>query len=563
LNDSFPPASPSLPRTFRWRGAAGWGWQLALVVVAWLYLCALHWDNDGLWFQGDAARHAANGLFWKDFLTSGSLDPKGYALSYYARYPVINPTAYPPVFYLLEGMLFGLLGPSPYVAKGLVLLFALLAALYMTAWLRRWVRPEAGVAGAILILLSGMVPWAHVIMLNVPAMALGLAGLYHARCWLESPPASPHGRHLYAAAGLMVLAVLTYVTAGVVVIITLAWLVVLRRWRLLWQPRTLLTGLLAALLLLPWAWVIWYGAPTHLTWAAPRPGKAWSASAWGYYLHRLPELVDPYVLALAAVGLGAGLARRRWREDTLLLGTWVAVCYIVFSLMNAKETRYLLLAVPPLLCLGARGLLAAVSLVEAAAKPPAAVRRLAVPAALGAWLLAQAALAFGVRLPSMQGFREVVAFVEQVAPAEAVFYDGYHNGVFSFHVQAGDPDYRRRVVLGSKLLYATGLHERFRLEEFVASPGEVVEVLRTRGGCRWLAVEVSRPSERVAASRLLREAVQGPEFELVRSFLVAGLDVQRVDLYRLELPLQTPDGVELPFPILGKQTRYTAQPIQR
>ena len=43
---------------------------------------------------------------------------------------------YPPTFYWLEGGLYALLGPSPFVAKGLVLAFALLAGVYTLAWLR-------------------------------------------------------------------------------------------------------------------------------------------------------------------------------------------------------------------------------------------------------------------------------------------------------------------------------------------------------------------------------------------------------------------------------------------
>ena len=64
---------------------------------------SLQLDNDGLWFQGDSPRHAINGFFWIDFLREVTLEAKDYALSYYARYPAIDPASRPPVFYLLEG----------------------------------------------------------------------------------------------------------------------------------------------------------------------------------------------------------------------------------------------------------------------------------------------------------------------------------------------------------------------------------------------------------------------------------------------------------------------------
>ena len=93
-----------------WRGGRSAVWQVAGVVIAWLYVAVLQMGNDGLWFQGDAPRHAANGLFWWDFLTSLPVNPIEFSLRYYARYPVINPASYPPVFYILEGTAFSVFG---------------------------------------------------------------------------------------------------------------------------------------------------------------------------------------------------------------------------------------------------------------------------------------------------------------------------------------------------------------------------------------------------------------------------------------------------------------------
>src|SRR5207248_10317959 len=118
--------------------------QVGVLFVIWLYVVSLHITNDGLWYQGDAPRHAANGLFWKDFIARFPVNPFDFAVSYFLRYPVITPTVYPPGFYLLEAAAFSLLGPSPFVAKGLVLLFALVAGLYLMVWLRHWVSVAPG-----------------------------------------------------------------------------------------------------------------------------------------------------------------------------------------------------------------------------------------------------------------------------------------------------------------------------------------------------------------------------------------------------------------------------------
>ena len=119
-----------VPASLQWREGRCPFWQVLGVFLAWLYVVLLHLANDGLWYQGDASRHAANCLFWWDFLSRFPVSPFDFALRYYARYPVISPTAYPPVFYLLEGAVFRVFGASPFVAKGVVLAFALGAGLY-------------------------------------------------------------------------------------------------------------------------------------------------------------------------------------------------------------------------------------------------------------------------------------------------------------------------------------------------------------------------------------------------------------------------------------------------
>src|SRR5215471_3483680 len=121
------PGAGSLRLTdrFSWQEGKSLTWQVAGLLLVCGYVFWLHWDNDGLWFQGDSPRHAANGLFWWDFLTSLPVNPKEFALSYYARYPVIHPTTYPPLFYIVEGLSFFLFGASPYVAKALVSIFTL------------------------------------------------------------------------------------------------------------------------------------------------------------------------------------------------------------------------------------------------------------------------------------------------------------------------------------------------------------------------------------------------------------------------------------------------------
>jgi 4-amino-4-deoxy-L-arabinose transferase-like glycosyltransferase len=547
----------NLARACQWFLLRPLAYQVLIVLLAWTYLCLLHWNNDGLWFQGDAPRHAANGLFWKDYLQSFSLDPKGYALSYYARYPSISLTTYPPAFHLLEAGAFGFFGPSPYVAKGLVLCFALLAGLYTTAWLRRWVAPEAGWAGALVLLLPGVIAYAHAVLPNVAAFALSVGALYHVHRWLDSPGS----RHIYWAAALSVLAVGTYFPAGAIAFIGLAWLMALRRWEALRRPQTFVVAALCVLLVLPSLWIVFRWTPGYMS--ANLSADPWELSKWLYYLRNLDQLFNPYLLALAGLGAVTGLWDPRWRRETGLLLLWAGISYLLFSLLRAQHSRYLLPLSTVLVCLCAMALLTLARWLAQLAHGRQGAIQAAATASISAVLVIQLWLAPRVHVPSLHGFQEVTAFLAEKAPDEPVLYDGFYNNVFTFYLQAGDPDYRRRVVRGDKLLYASALFQTVNVREFVSSPAEVVEVLRTRGGCRWLAIEGGDFPVWVPAAQWLRKVVTGPDFELVRSFPITGAGVNRVDLYRFLVPIQQSAEVDLPFPIMGSDAHQRVKPISR
>jgi hypothetical protein len=537
--------------------------QLGVVLLAWVFVASLGWRNDGLWFQGDAPRHAANSLFWKEFLLSGSLDPKDFALRYYARYPVISPVNYPPLFYILAGALFAASYPSPYAAKVLVLLFALFAAFYMLAWLRRWIDARTGWAAALLLLTPGFVLWSNAVMLNVPAAALSLAALYHAKRWMETPPGPPARRQLYTAAAFSVAATLTHFIAGILVFMILAWIVCLRQWDKLRDFRTVFAALISGSLLLPFYYVAQKWAPLYTHFVTRSLQKIGPGTDWTFYPKVLPDLAGPVPLALGLLGLAAGVANRRWRRETGLLAVLLLVNYLALSLIIAKDARYGLLFCLPVVCFCAMAVRAAA---EWLGKAFMSSDR-AASAATGVFAIAlcvgQAWPAARTPVPRLEGLKDVVDYTERVAPAEPVFYDGYYHNVFAFYLQAGDPRYQRRVVLGAKLLYASAINPMERYRSFAHSPEDVVRLLQTRGGCRWLVIEQSRQSRKIPAAVLLRQAVQSPQFELIRSFPASGPGLERIDVYRFRMDIEPVDEVDLPFPILGRDTRFNVRPIER
>ena len=110
----------------------------------------------------------------------------------------------------------------------------------------------------------------------------------------------------------------------------------------------------------------------------------------------------------------------------------------------------------------------------------------------------QAWLAAHYPNPAISGHRELASFFAEIAPDEAVLYDGYYDGVFTYFVRAGDEKFRRRVVLGNKLLYSTAMRMSGPKQVFAQTKDEILEMLQTRGGARWLALEIGIEDHEIA-----------------------------------------------------------------
>jgi hypothetical protein len=530
------------------RAAAGFATltpQTLAVVAAILIVTALHWDNNGLWFQGDAPRHAINGLFLWDLLTTLPTDPLDFTLSYYARYPVIAPLVYPPLFYLLEGAAFWAVAPSPYVAKLLVLLFATVAGIYVMAWARRWIAPEVGWAGVCAVLTPGFIQFSNGILLNVPATALGLGVLYHLRAWLET--GSP--RHRFILVAMTAAMALVYFPSLIVLPVGIAWTLCMDRR----VPATIVWVLTAGItLLIITAMTV---LPAHLSRNAPDFTSLFSAWHWAYYVSALDRVAGTPWMVLGFVGTLVALTTRAYRHEGVRLALVFVIVMACLVTLPARDPRYLLLLAPVCVLAAFTGLAACAGHMR---QPHATGTAVALALVMAGW----SAHATPVRIVS--GLEEVAAYLRSQGPHDAVLYSGRYDGVFGFHVRALDPGFERRVVLSHKLLY--NLHQPPGSFEWVEtphvnSPSDVVDVIRSRSGCRWVAVEIAPEAFRKESDKLLHQALEGPEFELVRSFpVIAGVTV-RVDLYRFLPPLDPPPPMDVVFSSFSNRVFPGIEPI--
>ncbi len=530
--------------------------QLGLIISTWIFLVCVQWNNDGLWFQPDSGMHGLNGIFWGDFVRAHTLNALDYAQRYFVRYPGINPTSYPPLFYWLEAVVFAFTGPSPFIAKGMVLLFALLGALYTRLWLCRYVAPQVGYLAAMVLLLPTMVTFSHAVMLNVPAAALMLAGLYHTRRWLDQP----QSRQLYPAALFSVASVLCYFPSVVVVPIIAAWVIVLGPWSLLLQPRVILTAIVGAVILVPSFLLAMQWSTSHVAMTSLSVPMLSQSYPWLYYPKLAPGAFTWPLLLLAGFGAVSGLFLKNLRVSTIVLTLWLVIEYLFLSYLKAKEDRYILPLGFPLVGLAGVAVVSLQAMLDKLklqANSPVFMQ--AVSLGLVSWLGYQAWV-----MPSRQvnGMREIAEFLAAEAPTESVFYDGRYHSLFTYYVRASDSGMTRGVVRGDKLLYTYKMSRGLKAEEFASSPAEVLELLKTDSGCQYLVVE-SDPGPKARMPGIwLREMVKQEPFELVRSFELSGSKWSNtIDVYRITVPIEHPTTFDIPVPTAGSNARMHAAPL--
>lgn len=180
-------------------------------------------------YNVDETQHAMTGLFFADLIADHPwTHPVEYAYKYYAQYPAINLTYWPPLFHLVEATFFLLLGPTAVNARLAVLLFALVGLYFWFRLVAELLNEWAAAAATLLLsLLPPMLLFEKTVMLDVPSVALCIATSY---CWMRFLRGDGK-RWLYWVSLLASLALLTKQLSYYLAVFCLLTVLVERKWR--------------------------------------------------------------------------------------------------------------------------------------------------------------------------------------------------------------------------------------------------------------------------------------------------------------------------------------------
>lgn len=449
-------------------------------------------------FYGDEMRHAMNGVFFRDFLMDLPLrHPVQYVYDYYAKYPALAFPHWPPLFHLIEGVFFLVLGLSPWVSRLVILCFALLAAYFWYRIAERFgPRYRAFLSAVILTCTPFILLYEQVTMLEIPALAACLGAVHFWLNFLETE----RRRDLWALVALVASAFLISQKAVFLPFLIGTDLILERRFRLLKRTDVWL-GILAFLAaVFPWYLLALKTVNTLVSRiTGDRFGYLTLGINYTFYLTALYHQLGPVLLGLACIGLVIALLRRT-RVDRFLL-VWLFSSYVCFVLISEKDSRHAMVWIPPLLYLALVALEALL------------VRRTwAMVASSG---LALVFLVNGVRSerPIVSGAKEAAQYVLSLPESDIVYYQGALSGDFIFFVRKFDPEKRHLVAREKQVVVSVLGHDA---REVLQTQEEVLDFFRT-WGIRYAVIE---NVDNVPGLSQVRELLSSDKFELVRTFPV-------------------------------------------
>jgi Dolichyl-phosphate-mannose-protein mannosyltransferase len=477
---------------------------LTLLLVSLVVLRGIHRGEFD--YNVDESQHAATGQYFAALVKDLPVThPVHYTYLYYAQYPALSGIIHwPPFFYLCEGLLFAVFGPSVVTARITILLFALVASIAWFRWLARisnaW---TAAVSTVIFTALPQVLLFEKAVMLEIPSLALCIVSLYY---WYEYLTTKEAG-NLYRFALWSSLALLTKQSVVFIPVACAVSVIALRQWKLILTPSFLKAVAIVAVLIGPFYTLVflvhWRAIAMDLIGSTnPHPRNQLL-----FYAKALPGQLGWPLLVLSLVGI----ATCRWwskREASVVMLAWIGACYVTFTLISHKEARYSFYWIPAFTYF-AVGLLTF----------PWRIKAVRVVGALLAVALVGNALlsAWRYQRPYISGYEGLAEQVVDSGKSGIILFDAELPANFIFFLNKFDPG--RHFVVLRKSLWVMRIKRRGGEEELVHNDQQLLELMRNQG-VKYVVVS-DDPNPEFQIQNRLRNLLQSePQFKLLNTFPV-------------------------------------------
>jgi hypothetical protein len=439
---------------------------ITLLLVSLFTLRGLHRGEFD--YNVDESQHAATGLYFADLLKDLPITHTlHYTYLYYAQYPALSGVVHwPPFFYMWEGLLFALFGPSVAMARITILLFALLGC---TFWFRLVSRMHnqwtAAISTVVFAGLPSVLLFEKAVMLEIPSLALCIVSLYYWYEYLSTAEAA----NLYRFAVFASLAMLTKQSSILLVVACALSLAALRRWELILTSNMLKALAIVAVLVGPFYALVYVVHWRIIAMDLVGSTNTHHLDALLFYPGALLEQLGWPLLLLSVLGI----ATSPWwskREASVLMLSWIAGCYITFTLISHKEARYSFYWLPAFTYFAVGPLTTAWR-----------IKTVRILGGVAAVVLVASSLgvAWSYQRPYLAGYQTLARQVVDDSQSGIILFDAELPGNFIFFLHEFDPG--RHFVVLRKSLWVMRIKPSGGTEELVHDDAQLLDVMRNQG----------------------------------------------------------------------------------
>ena len=516
-------------------------WLLAGLLLFVGIVYGLSYPATEPFFNNDETRHVMTGVYFRDLLHDMPLRHlKDYTVNYYLQYPALGLLVWPPLFYIIEGLLMSLFGTSLIVGKLLVAVYALIACAYLFFLVARTHDVARAAIAVLIFALSPLIfQFSHYVMLELPTVAMGLAATFYFVRYLDRE----RRRDLILAGLFSALAALTRFDAVYLLPLFLILLVARGRLAVLRRKEVWIVAVVAALLVLPFyamtgasmGWLHFKSVTEQVDAGQP---AFFSLKRLFFYPSKLPQQIGWLALVPAVVGIIYCMTNALRRSQSLLYLAIIAAVFITFTPMAETDSRHTIYWIPAFAFFAAEG----IALLAQWLRQP----KLYVPLA-AFFILGMMWHVFSKPLAHVRGYEEAAQYVVANSKSSPFcLFQGHLNGAFIYEVRRHDPDRRLWVLRTDKLLFSFLVNTQVEYKQFTNTDEAMLETIY-KYDPEFILIEEAQNTETIPAEDHVREVINNhPErFRLEKAIPIESTDTGffsgQIKVYRNVFRNNNPD----------------------
>lgn len=441
-------------------------WHVFLTFL-FITVCAVAISLPGSFSSGsnwpDGQRYTFNGILIHDMIRDGGFfHPYQYAVDFYAHYPATNLPYGPPVFAVVFTLFFSIFGISFAVARGIVVLYTILAALTLW-WLiyknGKYNYQQATLTVCIFLFNPFTLTYAREIS---PELAVAFHSfLTIILFWNYIEHKKKYFGVLTAfALGCGYLCKPYIIPLGIALVL---YAVLYKKWKIIFSKESLISTVVFLLLVVPATYLAFKFAVNE---TGPRTRPAMNFDWLVYY----PVIAVQHFIFVTLFSL-IGFAKGFHQRDKLIIfsSLWLISCYVFFTFyMIHHEIKYFYTFVPSLIIPCGLGLSTTLSSLK---------RFKLYKIGLGLLLCWCAYMTFNTPVFYLRGYEKAGQYVAQHIKGKSVLFYGRYDGNFMMGVRKVLPHNAPFVLRGDRQLAVRVSYGEAKESVTVSSAEEIIDLL--------------------------------------------------------------------------------------